>query len=233
MKPSILLLHGAIASQEQLISLASNLQSKMDVHSFDFCGHGKNAQGEDEVDMIYHAHEIIDYIKSNQLSNVHVFGYSMGGYAALVAAKIRPGLVESIITLGTKFDWTSETVIKETRMLDAEKMLEKVPQFVEHLKRIHSSNHWQTVLMQTKKMMEKLAQNPLLTIENANEITCKKLILVGEFDQTAGLDSSRQYAIAGNSNFQVLLNTAHPFDKVDLQILTETINAFALNKVDE
>ena len=45
-------------------------------------------------------------------------GHSMGGYVALKLALKRPELVDRIITLGTKFNWTPEVAAKEVKMLN-------------------------------------------------------------------------------------------------------------------
>lgn len=225
-KPTILLLHGAIASQTQLSPLKSLLEERMDVHSFDFCGHGANSLIEGKFDMTCFAHEIIDYVENKGLVDVHLFGYSMGGYAAFVAAQIRPELFASIITLGTKFDWTLETVHNETRLLDADKILEKVPRFAEHLRIIHVNNPWQDVLCNTKKMMESLALRPLLTQGSMHLPGCKKLIINGSEDQTANPEKSYEFAQDCGAHFILLKNTSHPFEKVNIENLYKLIETF-------
>jgi pimeloyl-ACP methyl ester carboxylesterase len=51
----------------------------------------------------------------------------MGGYVALKTAVLHPGRIEAIVTLGTKFHWDPENASNEVRMLNPEKIEEKVP----------------------------------------------------------------------------------------------------------
>ena len=56
----------------------------------------------------------------------------MGGYVALQLANKHPKYVQKIITLGTKFAWDKETAAKEVKMLNPEKIEEKIPAFAKN-----------------------------------------------------------------------------------------------------
>ena len=47
------------------------------------------------------------------ITRADIFGYSMGGYVALHAARRHPERIGSIMTLGTKFAWDTPTAEKE------------------------------------------------------------------------------------------------------------------------
>ncbi|MBK9228864.1 MAG: alpha/beta fold hydrolase [Ignavibacteria bacterium] len=56
-------------------------------------------------------------IEKTRISPCNIFGYSMGGYAALYAAKKYPGVIGKIFTLGTKFEWNEESSASEVKLL--------------------------------------------------------------------------------------------------------------------
>ncbi|HAX49045.1 MAG TPA: alpha/beta hydrolase, partial [Bacteroidetes bacterium] len=99
----ILLLHGAIGSQEQLEPLKIELSGKYEVHTFNFTGHGGSEIPHEPFSIEMFAGDIIDHVNSNDLAGIDIFGYSMGGYAALYAAHKNPGKIGRIFTLATKF----------------------------------------------------------------------------------------------------------------------------------
>ena len=117
----LILLHGAIGAGSQLKPLAELLSLQFNVHTLNFEGHGgRPINGVYSIDRF--VSNLIDFLDEIELKNVSVFGYSMGGYVALKAAALHPGRIDSIVTLGTKFQWDTETASKEVHMLDPEKI---------------------------------------------------------------------------------------------------------------
>ena len=134
---NILLLHGALGRSEDLDSLTTALgKTGYQIHRLCFSGHGgagfSNSFGVEQF-----SQELEDFILTKNISNCIVFGYSMGGFVALHTASRKPGLIGKIITLGTKFDWSTETLAKELRMLNPDLLLAKVPAFAETLIKKH------------------------------------------------------------------------------------------------
>ena len=129
----IILLHGAIGAKNQLELLAIELkQQGYHVFALSFSGHGQTPF-QTNFGIEQFALELEEFIKTNNLQQSSVFGYSMGGYVALYLAYQQPTLLGNIITLGTKFEWSSEIAQKEIKMLDAKTIIEKVPKFAEAL----------------------------------------------------------------------------------------------------
>ena len=75
------------------------------------------------------AGNVVGSLQRLAVSKTHIFGYRSVGYVALNRAKKHPALVNKIMTLGTKFDWTLEAAKKEIQLLNPTKIEEKVPAF--------------------------------------------------------------------------------------------------------
>lgn len=223
----IVLLHGALGSAAQLDPVKSALERNgHTVYSFDFSGHGgKLFQSDFGIEQF--AQDVLQELDNQTLTTVNIFGYSMGGYVALWLAKNHPHRIGKIVTLGTKFDWSVESALKETKKLNAEKILEKIPAFARILEYRHAPNDWKLLLQKTSKMMMTLGEQPLLTPEILKEISHPTLICLGDMDDMANRNYSEQVAaFLPEGKFQILENTPHPIEKVELKKLVELTNIF-------
>ncbi|MCC3159831.1 alpha/beta hydrolase [Hymenobacter sp. 15J16-1T3B] len=228
MKPSLLLLHGALGSARQLQPLAERLAADFEVHTFSFGGHGGQPLDAARFTMTHFAAEVSYFLAAHGLDQVHVFGYSMGGYAAVLSAASDPGRIRSITTYGTRFDWSPETAAAETAMLEPAKMQAKIPQYVEQLQQAHAPTEWHAVVEATAAMLRELGEAPPLHELNLSRLSIPVQVLVGELDKTAGVESSRQFAAyLPEATFEVLPNTPHPLERADLPGLALRIREFA------
>ena len=119
MKQKLLLLHGALGSKKQLLPIKTLLEPHFDAYSLDFEGHGDFASDK-EYSIVLFTKNVIDYLDKNSIDAINIFGYSMGGYVGLNTALNFPDRINSIVTLGTKFDWSIESASKEIKMLNPE-----------------------------------------------------------------------------------------------------------------
>jgi pimeloyl-ACP methyl ester carboxylesterase len=228
---NLLLLHGALGSKSQFDPFVPLLKTHFDVHAINFSGHGGNPMPLTGYTFDTFTDDILQYINKHNIEKVNIFGYSMGGYAALCFAHKHPGRIGKIMTLNTKFNWDPLSTAKETAMLNAEKMLEKVPAFANNLMVQHGLNIWKQVLQNTEQMMNSLAQQVALGTDDLKGIKCPVVIGVGDRDNTASIDENlavcKQLPAA---HFMVLPNTPHPFDKVDHTILALQCKNFFTEK---
>jgi len=223
----ILLLHGAIGAQEQLEPLKIELSGKYEVHTFNFSGHGGSEIPHEPFSIEMFAGDIIDHVNSNDLAGIDIFGYSMGGYAALYAALKNPGKIGRIFTLATKFDWSIEIAEREVKMLDAEKIKQKVPKFAEELSARHGADKWVTVLEKTAGMMTALGTNNLLTAETLAEIQNEVLVGIGDSDKMVTLEETiAAYKALPKAKLLVMPGTPHPIEQVDVARLVSEVERF-------
>ena len=226
MNHNLLLLHGALGTKDQFSSLQEKLSSHFQVHSIDFEGHG-NVPSSNDFSIDLFTNNVFDYLIDNKIESTHIFGYSMGGYVGLNLALTQPGLVGKIVTLGTKFAWSKETAEKEIKMLNPEKIEEKVPAFANKLASIHSANDWKTVVHQTAKMMYKLGNGKKLTNNDLKQIEHPALIGIGSNDRMVSIEESKASADAlPNGTLNIIEGFPHPIEKVNEDQLTSIIVEF-------
>ena len=222
----LLLLHGALGAAEQLQSLALSLSGKYTVHTLNFKGHG----GETDIDTFTvqaFADQVLHYLNEKSIEKVSIFGYSMGGYVALLLASHHPTRVNKIFTLATKFLWTPAIVSQEIKMLNADNILEKIPAFAQTLEKRHQPNDWKKLLQKTAAMMTQLGNEAPLKDVDLAHLELPVLIGIGDKDAMVTLEETiHAYRQLKNGNLLVLPKTQHPIEKADKERLANEINSF-------
>jgi esterase/lipase len=222
----LLLLHGAIGAKEQLTPLAEKLKSSYIVHTLNFSGHGGEPMPTNFSIVIF-ANDVLSYLDKNNIDKINIFGYSMGGYVALFLAKKHPSRINKVMTLATKFHWTEETAEKEIKMLNPEKIQEKLPEFAKTLEDRNKPNDWKLALKSTAEMMIALGKKNTLQLSDYQNIEHQTLISIGDKDSMVTLEETiAVYRQLKNANFFVLPNTQHPIEKVELERLSKEIKLF-------
>lgn len=224
MNPVLILLHGALGSERYFTDLKSRLRERFEIHTLNFEGHGGRTSNQPfSIDLF--ANNLIDYLNDNNLSKVSVFGYSMGGYVALTVAHKSPHLIDRIVTLGTKFSWSPEIAAKEVRMLNPEKIEEKVPKFATQLAALHHPADWKEVMHKTADLMLGLGGGNGLTDEQLQNVNITVTLGVGDKDHMVGLAETQRIAnLLPNATLCVLPNVPHPIEMVDLNQLDAYIS---------
>ena len=210
----LLLLHGALGSSKQFERIVPLLQKDFEVHTFDFEGHGSfNSPREFSIDLF--TNNLLSYLEQNHIGSIDIFGYSMGGYVALNTTLTAPERIGSIVTLGTKIDWNPETAAKEVKMLNPEKIAEKVPHYAEKLKQEHTQD-WKEVLRKTGRLMLGLANGNGLTDDDFSKIEHPVTIGIGSHDQMVTIGESEKVSrLLPNGSLQILEGIQHPLDKIN------------------
>jgi pimeloyl-ACP methyl ester carboxylesterase len=223
----LLLLHGALGSKSTLEPLKEIMAKEFTVFTIDFIGHGLDDRVPVRLDMDYFVDDVLIFMEQNKLTKVSVFGYSMGGYVALKMAAKYPERIFRIMTLGTKFNWTPESALHETRFLDPQKIKAKVPTFAETLRQRHMYHNWEELIYKTAQMMLGLGNGESLSAKELGDINCPVKIMVGDQDNMVSADESQRIASQlNNASCQILLNTTHPLEQVYLGSLANVIREF-------
>ncbi len=226
-KIPLLLLHGALGNAGQFDALRPLLPPDCPVWAPDFPGHGEQSGDDEPFSMERFSIFMENYLQENNIPVVHIFGYSMGGYAALYFAWKHPERVGRIFTLGTKFDWNPDTAAKEAAMHDPEKIEAKVPAFARMLAERHTSGHWKAVLYRTADLLRKLGAGAGIPPGSFKRIVCPVTIGLGEWDNMVTTEESRAVAESlPDGRFDILSGCKHPFEQVDFVLLAERLKEF-------
>jgi pimeloyl-ACP methyl ester carboxylesterase len=223
-KPSLLILHGAIGASSQLKAIAEKLSANYQVHLFDFPGHGGKTLPDKPFSIQLFSAAVLNYIQEHNLQQLTIFGYSMGGYVAMHLAKYHPEFIKRIITLGTKFHWDEATATKEIKMLDAAAIVAKVPAFAATLEEMHAPNDWKEILQRTANMLIEMGRDNPLKPEDYKEIRIPCLIMLGDRDKMVTLEETvTVYKSLADAQMAVLPGTPHPVEQVDPALVSYLI----------
>lgn len=224
----LLLLHGALGSAHSLHPLANELQNDFEIHSLSFEGHGGSEIPTRDFTIPNFAEEVIAYLNQNNISEIALFGYSMGGFVGLYLAKHFPEKVTKLYTLATKLNWTIEGALKETAMLNPTIIKEKVPKYAAALELLHGNN-WEILMQKTAQMMLDLGKNSPLKISDLEQITTPVLLSVGDKDVMVSIEeTTNAHRKMSNAQLYVMPNTIHPMERIDTTELAHQIKRFML-----
>jgi pimeloyl-ACP methyl ester carboxylesterase len=227
---NLLLLHGAIGSENTFTMLKTQLEENYKVYTLNFPGHGSREDIDTEFSIANFSSIVIDHIDSIGNEPVNIFGYSLGGYVALNVAYIAPSKVKRVMTFATIFNWNPETAAKQSGMLNVEKIEAKVPDFAKSLSEEHGEK-WKQVLGNTASMLETLGTEKILNDAILQDIGHKVCISVGDRDKIVSLEESiSAYRNLKNAELAVFPDTVHMFEYVDVHLLSTFILKFFLNK---
>lgn len=219
---NIVLLHGALGTKNDLLPLETLLSQYYNVFRFNFSGHGDSTNTKEPFSIEQFTLDLSEFIKENNINQCYLFGYSMGGYVALNYALQFPQNIEKIVTLGTKFNWNEDFATKQSKFLNAEKLLEKIPAFANYLDAKHQPNDWKQIVSKTALMMQKLGANPLLNETSLPQINLPVLITIGDKDDMVSREESESTAeILANGSFKLVAETPHPIEKVNFATIAE------------
>lgn len=222
---NLILLHGALGHRDVFKPFQEELSKYFTIHTPLFSGHGTVEIPEDGITIEKYTKELKEYIEKEHLKDVYIFGHSMGGYVALCYASQYPSTLHSIMTLGTKFDWTEEQALKESRMLNSDIIAERIPKYAQFLENQHGSK-WRRLLPAIAEMMISLGKNPPLK-DNLATIPVPVQIMVGDQDNMVTIEESvKVYKSLPNARLAILPDTKHPMDKVRPHVLLNTMKDF-------
>lgn len=228
MAKDVLLLHGALGSSTQLSGIKKHLSSFFNVHTLDFSGHGNHASSK-AFSMELFEEDVLNFMTLHSLGKISIFGYSMGGYVGLKLAADYPEKIDKLMTLGTKIAWNPKNAEKEISRLNPNKMLEKIPHYVNALRHTHAANDWESVVNKTANMMHNLGHGKALGHQEFKKIKTPVLVTRGEQDFMVNAEESLKLVQhLKNGRFKEIENAKHPIDQVSedklCQILIDFMN---------
>lgn len=219
--PAILVVHGALGDATQMRPLADALGALGTVHLVELPGHGATALSDDDAFTMALFAETIGHAagrhrhRHGDLAPL-CFGYSMGGYAALLLEATSPGTLGGIVTLGTKFEWTPDVAAAAATRLDAAVLRAKVPAFAEQLRARHEgAGGWELLLARTARLLTGLGAATPLTAQRLSKVRIPVRLVVGSRDDTVTLAEAAGIAsLMPAASAHELPDVPHPIERV-------------------
>lgn len=215
----ILLLHGALGSTAQFDALERLKPEGQVVFALNFPGHG-GSSNDSNFSMQLFSDSVIKFMDENNLNQVEIFGYSMGGYVALWLARKYPLRVLRVSSYGTKLAWTPEVATGMHRMFDPEKIEAKAPLLAQLLAQTHGAEHWKTLCQSTKHFLDDLGNGLGLPPGAYEAIKAPVRIGWGDLDQVVTENESLEAASSiPSGQFVRIPGGKHLIEQVDAQQL--------------
>jgi pimeloyl-ACP methyl ester carboxylesterase len=229
-KPVILMLPGLLgAIRTQWRNFVQPLTSDFRIILMDLRGHGRSTNKADRLDARQMMEDIFGLLDYLQIEQVHVVGYSLGGYLGLMMAYTQSIRVKSVIAHATKFYWTKESVQKMNIQLNPQVMAEKAPAYADQLVQDHGVRIWRGLVRQGADLVQTLLQNGL-TEQMINKIQCPVLISVGAKDELVQLaEAQRLSMVLPQGELIVLPGVRHPLQTLRFMPLLPMMQHFCLN----
>lgn len=224
-KKDLILLHGALGSSTQFAPLIAELGSEYNIHTLDLPAHGNLAHQSGELSMYSFANYVRNYIIKNNIQKPLVFGFSMGGFVALTLQS-QTNIFGKIMTLNTKFKWDYDTAIKEQKMFDPEIILQKVPHYADMLIAMHGEGNWKNLLTKHRELMLSIAKSTTLSDYTLSKIDIPVLLTKGDKDNMVTAEETKVVADKLGGEYYEFVDTAHPIEKIDLELLSSKIREF-------
>lgn len=230
--PSVLVVHGALGSASQMQPVVDALMAsgRFDtVRAVELPGHGRTPLAEGMrfgMDTFADAvAEAAAKVRAETGRAPIVFGYSMGGYAAMLLASRASDAIGALVTLGTMVRWTPEIAAQAAARLDPVVIAVKVPAFADVLAARHlDAGGWELMMQRTATLLRELGDAPPLTTSAFGAIRCPVHLMVGEKDDSVTLADCEAVAtqmVAARASR--LPGIPHPIERVPMEMIVEKI----------
>jgi len=216
----VVLLHGALGCKSHWNHILPLLDSNYTYHNLDFPLHGGTDSDVQNLSLEVLTDYVKSVVKSKQLNEFIIVGYSMGGYIGLDMARHHfPGL-KQLITLGTKLNWNEEIAEHEVSKLS----IENLTPIHGKLQQEHGEK-WQDVVFATHAIMRSIGQKPI-SKEDFSDIHIPVSLLLGEKDKMVTTDETISFSEHGStSRYEIIPAQPHLLERVDASIIAGKINA--------
>lgn len=205
--PALVMLHGAIGStQRETASLARRLAPHFHVLALDFSGHGASTDaGPFSADLF--ADNVRTVLDHFGVERAHLFGFSMGGYAALHFAAHYPKRTICLAVHGTSIAWDAATVNAMKGRFPAAETLEK------------TSENKQRLFERTTRFIRMLPGQTEVMEAVLPRVEAPVLVSAADRDNLFPLEAAlRLQGLLPQSRLAVLPGARHALTALDLDV---------------
>ena len=196
----LFLLHGFTQSSQSWLPFVGDYTDDFEVYLVDLKGHGKSGMFTEKISIRSAAEDLDALIRHLNLDTINGIGFSYGGDILLQLALVHPGLIKSMILIGSCGSWD----------------IKKFPTWVEYLSYDNIANlPWMKEQQTSEEQIRSiLAQTPNYVVSVSDSemksIKARTLFVLGDRDDSIPLEciaSARKNL--PNSYLWILPNTSH------------------------
>lgn len=226
---TLVLLHGLLGSVAgQWGDMTEFLSETHNLLLVDLRNHGRSSNKDTRLTIAAMAEDLIGLFGHLGLKNIHLSGYSLGGYVGLQAALLKPELFSSLNLISTKYDWSEPDAKRLQQQFDPDVISEKAPKYATQLAQEHGAANWRGLARHTSDVVGLMQTSPLDPKE-ISELTLPIMVTVGDRDNLMSLPDAYKFSrLLKNGGLLVLPKTGHSFNTLPFQYLLPILQQFHL-----
>lgn len=234
---SLVLLHGGMATSNNFEHLIPAFSKQFRVVTPDSRGHGKTDNPSGEFSYRLMADDVAAFVKSLNLKQPSICGWSDGGQIALELGMHYPDLMKCMVVGAAwyQFSQTYQGLLRaigfeSPGVVNIERIKQSLPQLAEMWRSWHSSIHgpdyWETLATQISTMW----WTPLgYTAEDFQKIKIPTLILVGDRDPMVPVEEAvEMYRFIQGAELAIVPNSEHSLPKMRAEMFANIVLDFLL-----
>jgi pimeloyl-ACP methyl ester carboxylesterase len=196
----LFLLHGFTQSSKSWLPYISDYENEFEIYLVDLRGHGRSSLFTEKISIRSVAREVDALIRHLKLDHINAIGYSYGGEVLFQLALLHPGVVKSMVIIGSCGTWNAKDF----------------PEFVDYLSYDNIDNlPWMREQQFSEEQIKSiLAQVPHynVTVSEAElkSIQARTLLVLGDRDTATPIECiAKAKKNLPNSYLWVLPNDEH------------------------
>ncbi len=208
----LVLLHGGLCTAETWEGQAGPLSEHYRVYVPERRGHGHTPDVEGPITYDLMAADTAAFLKDVVGGSAHLVGWSDGGNVGLLVALSDPGLVRSLVAIGSNFHHDGGLFSPAEAGLEAESADLAFFRELYGAASPDGPNHWPVVF---GKMMRMWTEEPTLTVEDIARIQAPVLVMVGDDDVVRLAHTTALYEALRHGQLAVVPGASHalPMEK--------------------
>ena len=222
---TVVVLHGAAGcTQMETELLARRLSAHYRVLALDFAGHGQSSPfTETPFSPGLFIENVRALFEHKNISQAHVFGFSLGGFIALAFAHRHPELVQRLAVHATNLIWDQQLVDTMLTRLDHENIKARSKELVAYLSNMHGSENWVTLFEKMKTYTIEL-RGYFQEFKGVEKTPIPTLVSAVDKDDLFTVHSPVfLYDNLPNSTLAIIPGQRHALQNVDLDQLTPLV----------
>ena len=194
MADSLVLIHGTNGSAEETRPIAERMPRWIETFAPNWLGHGGRPPPRDDYCMGAIVEDLVLSLDRERIDRCFLFGYSIGGYAALVLAHLYPERVCGIVTLATRHLWHEQGVGHLVHLAAPERLTRPGNGRAAELAAIHHPTDWRLVNGANRRLFAQLGEAPPLSEDDLRAIPVPVLVMNGTADPLVPVAETQRLA---------------------------------------